>query len=195
MMLLMMFVPFAVMSAEKSGPLEPPAISVHTSIRINAPAGRVWKHLIEFPDVEEPPASLFRFGVSYPIRARITGEGIGAIRECLFSTGTFVEKINVWEEGRRLGFTVVSSPEGMRELSPYDIHPRHLQGYFVPESAEFRLTPMPDGATQLEGLSRYRNSMWPSPYWQLWSDELIHQVHLRVFQHIKEQSENFRDLQ
>jgi hypothetical protein len=188
--LLLMLVPFGVMTMERVGPAQPPRLSVHTSVQINAPTMTVWKNLIEFPDIQEPPTSLFRFGVSYPIRARISAEGAGTIRECLFSTGTYVEKINVWEEGRRLGFTVVSGPEGMREWSPYDIHPRHLDGYFVPESAEFRLTPTPDGGTQLDGVSWYRNSMWPVGYWRLWSDALLHQVHMRVFQHIKKRSES-----
>ncbi|PYS34607.1 MAG: hypothetical protein DMG14_29030 [Acidobacteria bacterium] len=77
----------------------------------------------------------------------------------------------------------------MRELSPYDIHPRHLRGYFIPEAAEFRLTANGDGSTQLEGISWYRNSMWPSAYWRLWSDAVLHQVHMRVFEHIKALSE------
>ncbi len=190
MMLLMMAVPLGVMSAENVDLVRPPRISVQTSIQIDAPAAKVWKNLIEFPDIEEPATSFFRFGVAYPIRARITGNGVGAIRECLFSTGTYVEKINAWEEGRRMGFTIVSGPEGMQEWSPYQIRPRHLNGYFVPESAEFRLIPTADGGTRLEGTSWYRNSMWPSGYWRLWSDALLHQVHLRVFQHIKKRAES-----
>jgi hypothetical protein len=190
MTLLLTLVPFGIMTAERVGQAQPPRVSVYTSVQINAPTMTVWKNLIEFPDIEEPPTSLFRFGVSYPIRARISGEGVGAIRECLFSTGTYVEKINVWEEGRRLGFTVVSGPEGMREWSPYGIHPRHLDGYFVPESAEFRVTPTPDGGTRLDGVSWYRNAMWPVRYWRLWSDALLHEVHMRVFQHIKKRSES-----
>jgi hypothetical protein len=78
----------------------------------------------------------------------------------------------------------------MRELSPYDIHPRHLAGYFVPESAEFQLTTNTDGSTQLEGISWYRNAMWPFRYWRLWSDAILHQVHMRVFKHIKTLSEH-----
>jgi hypothetical protein len=73
MMLVMMLVPFGVMSAEKARPAEPPRISIQTSIQIDAPPMKVWKNLIAFPDIEEPPASLFRLGLSYPIRARITG--------------------------------------------------------------------------------------------------------------------------
>ena len=54
---------------------------------------------------------------------------------------------------------------------------------------EFRLVRNEDGSTQLEGISWYRNAMWPSAYWQLWSDAILHQVHLRVFNHIKLLSE------
>jgi len=31
--------------------------------------------------------------------------------------------------------------------------------------------------------------MWPGPYWRLWSDMIIHRIHLRVFEHIKRLSE------
>ncbi len=77
----------------------------------------------------------------------------------------------------------------MQEFSPYDIHPPHLDGYFVPESAEFHLISNSDGTTTLAGKSRYRNAMWPGPYWRLWSDMIIHRIHLRVFEHIKRLSE------
>ena len=188
-MLLLVFLPLGMMTSETIIPSEPQRTSVRTTLRINAPAEQVWKNLIAFPDIGQPTVSLFRLGVSYPIRAAIHGQGVGAIRECLFSTGTFVERIDAWEERKHFGFTVLSGPEGMRELSPYDIHPRHLHGYFVPESAEFRLISNPDGSTQLEGISWYRNSMWPSAYWRLWSDAILHQVHMRVFEHVKVLSE------
>jgi hypothetical protein len=186
---LLLLFPVALMSSETIRSTAPPLVSVRTSIRIEAPAEKVWTNLIAFPDVADAPSGFFRWGVSYPIHAVIRGRGVGAVRECLFSTGTFVEKINVWEEGKRLGFEIVDGPEGMRELSPYEIHPRHLHDYFVPESAEFRLSANADGSTQLEGTSWYRNSMWPSAYWRVWSDAVLHQVHLRVFEHIKTLSE------
>jgi hypothetical protein len=189
-MLMLVLLPFGVMTSESIKPPETPRHEVRTSIRIEASPEKIWKNLIAFPAIDQQPALLFKAGISYPIHAEIRGEGIGAIRECLFSTGTFVERIDLWEENKRFAFTVVSGPEGMRELSPYDIHPRHLDGYFVPESAEFRLTPNPDGSTQLEGVSIYRNSMWPAAYWGLWSERVIHQVHGRVFNHVKALSED-----
>jgi hypothetical protein len=188
-MMLFALLPAGIMTSETLAPHEAPRHTVRSSIRIEAPRDRIWKNLVEFPDIAEQPGVFFAAGVAYPVNAVIHGEGVGALRECLFSTGTFVERIEVWEENKRFGFAVVSGPEGMRELSPYDIHPRHLDGYFVPESAEFRLTSNPDGSTQLEGISFYRNSMWPSAYWRLWSDELLHRVHFRVFNHVKVLSE------
>jgi hypothetical protein len=189
-MLMVLLLPVGIMGSEALAASESGLVSVRTTIRIDAPAARVWQNLIAFPDIVQPPETLFKLGVSYPIRAAIHGQGPGAMRECVFSTGTFVEVINVWETGKRLGFSVLSAPEGMRELSPYDIHPRHLDGYFVPESAEFSLTTNPDGSTQLDGISWYRNRMWPSPYWRLWSDWILHRVHTRVFEHIRSLSEN-----
>src|SRR6266581_1046590 len=163
------------------------------SISTEAPARRVWNNLVSFPDLEQADEMLFRLGVSHPIRADIDGDGVGAVRRCLFTTGTFIEKVNVWEQGKRLGFSIVSGPEAMREFSPYAIHPRHLSGYFIPESAEFQLVPNPDGSTGLQGTSWYRNSMWPSPYWRIWSDMIIHQVHRSVFEHIRTLSEQRDD--
>jgi hypothetical protein len=31
--------------------------------------------------------------------------------------------------------------------------------------------------------------MWPAEYWQLWSDAIIHRIHLRVLKQIKRLAE------
>ena len=76
----------------------------------------------------------------------------------------------------------------MKELSPYDIHPPHLD-YLVSKSGQFFLTKLPDGKIRLEGTSWYSNKMWPESYWRLWSDYIVHEIHLRVLKHIKNVSE------
>ena len=112
------------------------------------------------------------------------------MRVCDFSTGRFVETVRVWEEGQRLMFTIESGRPVLREWSPYgDIHPPHVQGYFVPESGDFRLVPLGSRGTRLEGTSVYRNRMWPSGYWRLWSDAIVSRVHRRVFEHVKQLAE------
>lgn len=164
----------------------PPLMAVETSVEIAAPADKVWQHFIAFPEMPEPDDWFFRAGLAYPQRARLEGSGAGAIRYCEFSTGAFVEPIEVWDAPRLLRFGVTKSPAPMREWSPYaDIAPKHLHGYFRSERGQFQLTPLPGNRTLLAGTTWYRNSLWPAPYWRLWSDAIISRIHLRVLTHIR----------
>jgi hypothetical protein len=133
---------------------------------------------------------MFRAGIAYPQRAEILGNGPGAERHCVFSTGAFVEPIEVWDEPRRLKFSVTSNPAPMEEWTPYShIEPSHLHGFLVSTGGQFLLTPLPNGGTQLEGTTWYRHTLWPAAYWRLWSDAIIHQIHLRVLLHIRAEAE------
>ncbi len=179
----------ALMGAETLAQPEPPLLEVRTSIEIDAPPHKVWQHVVSFPPLPEPQEWLFRAGVAYPLRAEIHGHGPGAIRHCVFSTGTFVEPIEVWQEPYLLRFQVTEQPCPMVEWSPFDIHPPHLDHYLVSRRGQFRLVALPGGRTRLEGTTWYTNRMWPAGYWQLWSDRIIHQIHQRVLEHIKRQAE------
>ena len=107
-----------------------------------------------------------------------------------FSTGTFVEPIEIWDEPRLLKFSVIANPPPLDEWTPYaKIRPPHLDGFFVSESGQFLLQPLGNGGTRLVGTTWYRHDIWPTFYWRLWSDELIHRIHLRVLRHIKRQAE------
>jgi hypothetical protein len=161
-------------------------------VEIDVPPQTVWDHVVSFPELPAPEDWLFRAGVSYPLRAEIHGRGTGAVRHCIFSTGTFVEPIEDWDEPRVLSFRVEEQPEPMQEWSPYAIHPPHLDGYLVSRRGQFRLVALPDGRTRLEGTTWYTNRMWPESYWQLWSDAIIHRIHLRVLNHIKQTAERDR---
>ena len=169
---------------------EPPLIEVRTSVIVNADRETVWKNVISFPPLPEPSERLFRTGVSYPMRAEIQGNGVGAVRHCVFSTGAFVEPITVWDQPKRLRFNVTSQPPPMQEWSIYsNLRPAHLDAYLLSRQGEFLLTELPDGRTLLEGTTVYQNRMWPTAYWQLWSDYIIHRIHQRVLEHIKNLSE------
>ena len=181
--------------AAEPGLLDAPApYTVRTAIEIEASPVAVWAHLVEFVPITAPLETwFFRAGVSYPISARLTGRGVGARRICEFSTGPFVETIRRWDEGRELMFTVDEAPPVLRELTPYEhVDSPHLQGFFLPESADFRLVTLAGGRTRLEGTSVYRNRMWPSTYWRLWSDAIVRRVHRRVFGHVKQLAETDR---
>jgi uncharacterized membrane protein YhaH (DUF805 family) len=163
---------------------------VRSSVVIDAPPAVVWPHVIAFREMPDPRDWVFRAGVAYPIRARIVGTGVGAVRYCVFSTGSFIEPITRWEPGRRLSFDVTDSPAPMRELSPYrDVSPPHLHGYLNSKRGEFRFVDLGDGRTRLEGSTWYQIDMAPEVYWQTFSDALIHRIHRRVLEHIKHEVE------
>ena len=170
---------------------EPALHSVVSVIEIDAPPQAVWENVIGFTELPPPQEAIFRLGLAYPIRAEIEGQGVGAVRRCVFSTGAFIEPITVWDEPRRLAFSVEENPPPMVEMSPYgEIHPPHLDGYFWSERGEFRLTPLGGGTTRLVGTTWYRQKLWPTTYWLPWSDFVIHKIHLRVLRHIRERSES-----
>jgi uncharacterized membrane protein YhaH (DUF805 family) len=163
---------------------------VLTVVEIDAPPAVVWKNVVEFPKLPRERAWYFRLGIACPERAEISGRGVGAVRRCEFTTGTFVEPITVWEEPRRLAFDVTEQPAPMFELSPYrHVHPPHLDNNLQSSRGEFRLVELDGGRTRLEGRTWYRCEMYPQWYWTAWSDLLIHKIHERVLEHIREVSE------
>jgi hypothetical protein len=175
----------ALMAAESASAPQPRMRAVVTSIVVDAPPAVVWRRVVEFPPLPPPSEWLFRTGIACPTSAWIEGEGVGAVRHCVFTTGEFVEPITAWDEPRLLRFAVTSQPPPMREWSPFEIHPPHLDGFLVSREGQFRLESLPDGRTLLEGTTWYSNRMWPAPYWSLWSDSLIHAIHRRVLEHVR----------
>jgi hypothetical protein len=164
----------------------PPTVhEVRSAIEVAAPPAVVWRHVVSFGDLTERPGLLFRLGVAYPLRATIAGEGVGAVRRCVFSTGTFVEPITAWDAPRRLAFDVTGEPRPMRELSPWtEVHAPHLDGFLSSRRGEFRLVALPSGRTRLEGSTWYTVAIYPEGYWQPFADAIIHRIHLRVLRHV-----------
>ena len=159
---------------------------VATHVTVNAPIEAVWDKVIAFPTIPEPEELMFRYGISYPIDAKIEGKGVGAIRYCNFSTGSFVEPITVWDEPNLLQFDVLAQPVPMKELNPFhEVQPPHLDGYFRSYHGEFKLTALADGATALVGTTWYAVDIHPRFYWNWWADAIIHRIHDRVLLHIK----------
>ena len=178
------------MTLEHNVPPSLPLFAVKSSVIINAPPEKVWRHVVAFTELPPPKELIFKAGVAYPIRAEIHGTGVGAVRYCDFSTGPFIEPIEVWDEPNLLKFSVTHNPEPLQEWTPYKaIHPAHLDGYLESRAGQFHLVPLEDGRTLLEGTTWYYHHLWPADYWQLWSDHIIHQIHLRVLNHVKNLSE------
>jgi hypothetical protein len=173
---------------EHAAPRPAPVFVVRSSIDIAAPPEAVWGQVIAFTEIPPPTELVFRAGVAYPVRAEISGRGAGAERHCVFSTGAFVEPIEVWDEPHRLKFSVTSNPAPMEEWTPYShIEPPHLHGFLESKGGEFRLTRLPGGGTRLEGTTWYQHGLWPAEYWRWWSDSIIHRIHMRVLRHIRDE--------
>ena len=163
-----------------------PLHEVSSEVIINDPPDKVWHNVVTFGEIPPPTNWFFRAGIAYPVRARIEGSGVGAIRHCEFNTGPFVEPIEVWDEPHLLQFSVTENPPPMTELNPFGpTHPPHLHGYFESERGQFELIALDGGKTLLRGTTWYRNGLRPASYWRLWSDHIIHKIHLRVLEHIK----------
>jgi uncharacterized membrane protein YhaH (DUF805 family) len=170
---------------------DPPLYEVKTSVVIKSDPKTVWTHVVSFSQLPPPTEAMFKTGIAYPIRADIRGQGVGAVRHCVFSTGPFVEPITVWDEPRLLRFDVTEQPRAMEELSLYsNLRPPHVENYLISRKGQFELKPLPDGTTLLEGTTWYQNRFWPAPYWHLWSDYIIHNIHERVLLHIKTLAED-----
>jgi hypothetical protein len=186
---LLVFVP-GVQWAEHAAAIPPPMFEVRSAIEVNAPPEKVWQQVVAFSEIPPPTEWMFRAGIAYPIRAEILGSGPGAERQCVFSTGAFVEPIQVWDEPHKLKFSVTANPAPLEEWTPYShIDPPHLHGFLVSNGGQFLLTPLPNGRTMLEGTTWYRHSLWPSSYWRLGSDAIIHRIHFRVLKHIRDEAE------
>lgn len=192
--LLLLLAP-GVQYAEHVAARQSPVFEVHTQIDVQAPPDEVWRQVIAFTEIPAPTEWMFRAGIAYPIRAQMLGTGVGAERHCVFSTGSFVEPIQIWDAPHLLKFSVTSNPPPMEEWTPYShIDPPHLHGFLESEGGQFLLTPLPNGGTRLEGTTWYRHGLWPSAYWRVWSDAIIHRIHLRVLRHIREEAESHRRL-
>jgi hypothetical protein len=96
----------------------PPSASlflVTSSVIVDAPPEKVWQNVVSFAELPPTRELIFKLGVAYPIHAEIQGHGVGAVRHCNFSTGPFVEPIEVWDEPHLLKFSVTENPAPLQE--------------------------------------------------------------------------------
>ena len=162
---------------------------VVSSVLIDAPKEKVWDLVIAFPPIDDPNDLLFKAGISYPTSASLEGLEPGDIRRCTFNSGDFVEPITACEPNRLLSFTVSAQPPPMRELTIWKVDPPHLNDYLQSKRGQFELKVNEDGTTELIGTTWYQLRMQPVIYWYLWSDMIIHKIHMRVLDHIKAEAE------
>ncbi|MDB5429709.1 MAG: hypothetical protein JWP35_825 [Caulobacter sp.] len=179
----------ALLAAE---PLLPPTadFQVTQSIDIAAPPERVWSALSSDDAITEAPGLPFSAGVAYATGAHFEGQGVGATRLGLFSTGVARERVTEWRPGKALGFAVLSDPPAMREMSPYgQVHAPHVKGYFRTLESRFTLAPLPNGQTRLTLSSRHSLRLDPALYWLPISSWVVRRGGARVLEHIRHRAQ------
>ena len=160
------------------------------SIEIAAPPAAVWDSIVHMGPIPDAPAPPFRWGLAYPMRGRIVGGGVGAVREGVFSTGVAYERVTVWEPDHRLFFVVLSDPPTMRELSPYaHVNAPHTEGYFRTADARFTITPLANGKTRLTLATHHALDLEPALYWMPFAQWAVHANKVRVLGHFRTQAE------
>jgi hypothetical protein len=159
-------------------------------IQVSASPEKVWKLLLRTDLSAEPVSLPFRLGIAYPVRGEVLGEGIGAIRQGEFSTGTVVEKITEWVPSRKLAFVMLNQAPAMRELSPYaQVHAPHVIGYFRTTDTRFDLVARDGGGTEVIELTSHELKLEPVLYWLPLARWVVRMNNTRVLAYLKRQAE------
>ena len=154
---------------------------VSDTIVVNAPPNKVWKNVVAFKRIKKKNNFwLFRIGLPSPMETTVDGYYKGSGRKCIFSNGYVLgENISTYEPGKDLVFDITNQPRDPEIMNHLDL----LRG-------EFLLKDNGNGTTTLTGNSWYKLYVFPSWYYDLWTQSIVRNVHLRVMEHIKELSEN-----
>jgi uncharacterized membrane protein YhaH (DUF805 family) len=170
----------------------PPMTNFETQqiILVRAPAEAVWNVIIRMDMMDGPLALPFRLGVAYPLGGEVAGEGVGATRRGVFSTGTAIERVTEWIPGRKLAFTVEKDVPSIDEISPYrQVHAPHAVGYFRTSLTSFELAPRPDGDTEIIERTSHQLKLGPVYYWLPMARWIVRENNARVLEHVRRQAE------
>ena len=156
---------------------------VTDEIVIQAPAEKVWRHVLAFSEIpDRPDYWIFRLGLPYPTQTTNGGNFVGADRQCMFSDGIVIkERVAEFVPRERLTFDIVEQPT----------HPE-AYGHITLHRGQFVLHDNGNGTTTLTGSSWYTLHVRPLWYFDLWTRDMTRAVHLRVMNHIRRLAEKER---
>lgn len=167
-----------------------PLYAAADSIVIDGTPEEVWSALVALSDVPKPDDLFFRAGIATPQKTKIVACESGGLRVCTLSTGTLLERIDVWQPGTRLGWRALSTPPPMKELNPFgDADPPHLHGTYRNLRGEFALERIDAHRTRVTRRTWYEHDLYPSFYWRIWCDLGASKVHRLVLEHLRHETE------
>ena len=189
---LMLALPFVLSPLEQRVPLRTEHRVVETSVRIEADAATVFRHLAEVSEIhadEQNHGFFQRIGIPRPLEATLSYPGVGAIRDARFVEGIrFRETITRFEPGRSLAFTIAVDPASIAP-GTLDEHVRVGGPYFDAEYGEFRIESLPAGGVMLHLLSRHRVATHFNSYARLWTDAIMRDLQNGICHVIQSRSE------
>lgn len=160
------------------------------SVEVAAPPAAVWDAIIHMGAIRDAPAAPFGWGLAFPVAGRIDGEGVGAVRLGVFSTGTAYERVTRWEPARALWFNVLSDPPMMHESNPFGpVRAPHLEGYFSTAIARFTIIPLGNGHSRLTLSTEHSLRLGPTHYFLPLARWAVSENKRRVLAHFKAQAE------
>lgn len=160
--------------------------SVSTEIIIDASPEEIWPNVIAFPEIDADGVGsdhwTFRLGYPQPVRCDLDGEGVGAMRYCVFEDDrieepVFDERITVWAPGEELSFSCADQPS-------------RLDPYLTVTDGQFLFVDLGDGRTKIVGTTWYTLRCAPYGYFDWWCERILHGIHTRVLEHVKARSES-----
>ena len=155
--------------------------TVKTEVWMAAPPEKIWPLVLNCEGFGQHHFWLFNVGIAHPVGTRTVGND----RVCILSTGEMPERITRRTENRRLSFEVLHTPPALREMNPFgDVLARHDETVYRSFTGDWQLIPE-RGGTRVVATSVYGHRLGANEYWRLWTDEIVHQVHWQVFDHIK----------
>ncbi|MCB1159626.1 MAG: hypothetical protein H7A25_12435 [Leptospiraceae bacterium] len=185
-----LFLPFTEARIENNFPLITEIRTVHSTIDIKANSKTVWSHITRIPKITEKQSGLFyTMGFPKPVEATLSHDGVGGIREAKFERGLmFLETITVWEENKRLIFTIKSDPE-KTPLTTLDPHVVVGGDYFDTLLGKYEIEILDNNTIRLHLESKFRISTRFNFYAHLWSDFLMRDIQENILRVIKERCE------
>jgi hypothetical protein len=154
---------------------------VTDEILIQATPDKVWPHVLAFPDIpDRPDYWIFRLGLPYPTQTTNGGNFVGADRQCMFSNGIVIkERVAEFIPNEKLTFDIVEQPT----------HPE-AYGHITLHRGQFVLRDNGNGTTTLFGSSWYTLHVRPLWYFDIWTRDMTHAVHMRVMNNVRRLAEN-----
>jgi hypothetical protein len=176
--------------AQFDGPLS--MRTVNTSVVIHAPAAVVWKNVKTVPRIDHAeihPTWTHAIGFPLPVEATLDHDGIGGVRHATFEGGLlFVETINEWEPGQRIGFTIAADTAHIPPTT-LDEHVTIGGRFFDVLDGEYRLEPLANGDILLHLQSRQRLNTDFNAYAALWTDAVMRNLQESILEVVKHRCE------